>query len=126
MFHVFRRSHKILKSVNALELIPVASVKHEVTDAKTVNLLIPRFSNKFLLKIFTGSRVGDSFKIILDETGSFVWLNIDGKKEVGGITKEVFEHYKTKNILIENAEERISQFITQLYQEGCITFKQLL
>lgn len=123
---VFWKRRKILKSVNALELIPVAVVKYEVTVDRKVSLVIPRFNNKFLRRIFTGARVNESYMMSLDKNGSLVWLSINGEKTIGAISKEISEYYKTTDKSFENAEERISEFLTRLYQEGCISFKQLL
>jgi hypothetical protein len=116
---------KQLKSVNILDLIPVTMVDHEVAVGGKVNLIIPRFNYKFLKKIFTGARISEAFRLLLDETGSHVWLCINGVNTVGAISNEMTEHYREKNIEFDNSEERISKFIEQLYNEGCISFRNL-
>jgi hypothetical protein len=122
---LFRTHRKRLKSVNVLDLIPVATVSQEVTNEGRVNLIIPRFNYNFLLKIFTGAHIRRDFRMLLDETGSLVWLRINGLRTVGIISNEMTEHYRLKSISFDNAEERISKFIIQLYNEGCISFSNL-
>jgi hypothetical protein len=122
---LFWTHRKRLKSVNVLDLIPDATVGHEVTNEGRVNLIIPRFNYNFLLKIFTGAHIRRDFRMLLDETGSLVWLRINGVRTVGVISSEMTEHYILNGISFDNAEERISKFIVQLYNEGCISFSNL-
>jgi len=115
----FFKKRKILKSANLLDLIPVHLVQHELYDNGKVKLLVPRFKQKWLQGVFTGKRKSPEFKISLDEIGSLVWLAIDSNKPVAQIIKNL---EKSENSI----EERVSAFLTRLYQEDLITFKQLL
>ena len=116
---------KILKTTNTLDLIPIALVKHETLENGKIKLIIPRFSSKILAQIFTGKKKSTQFRISLDETGSNVWLCIDGEKSVSEIITELIPILISKNLSIEVIEERVSAFISRLYQEEYITFKQL-
>lgn len=122
MFSIFLKEKKKLKSVNSLDLIPVSLVKYEMVENGKIKLIVPRFKNKILLNIFTGKRISAYFKVSLDETGSKIWLLIDGEKSVDEISKKLDLSGNEK----ENRDEQLTAFITKLYREGFITFHQLL
>jgi hypothetical protein len=122
----FFNRRKILKSTNTLDLVPVKLVSHETIDNEKIKLLIPRFSQKWLQLLFTGKKKSKEFRISLDETGSMVWLCIDGETSVGAIANQIKQNLLIHNISDHNIDERISIFISRLYQEEYITFKQLL
>ena len=58
--------------------------------------------------------------IHLDETGSFVWPLIDGKKDITQIGKEVDEHFGEK---AHPLYERLSQYFSILSSYGFVTFE---
>jgi hypothetical protein len=58
-------------------------------------------------------------KIKLDEIGSAVWNEIDGKKKVGEIADILEKKYGEK---IQPIEERLSKFFTQLKLHQFIDF----
>ena len=122
----FFARRKILKSLNTLELIPITLVSHENTDENKIKLLIPRFSQKWLQNIFTGKKKSTEFRISLDEIGSSIWLLIDSTKTVETIVNQLHSEMQYKNLSVEGLEQRVSIFISRLYQEEYITFKQLL
>ena len=118
----FFRRRKILKSTNSLELIPIKILDHEITQQGRIKLLVPRFKNKILSNIFTGNRKSEYFKISLDEKGSKSWLLIDNVKCISDIAKELL----TDGQSIDDLENSLITFFVKLYNEGFITFKQLL
>jgi hypothetical protein len=122
----FWKRRKFLKSVNALDLVPVPLVRHELTSEGLVKLLIPRFRNKILLHLFTGNRLSTEFKISLDETGSHVWMLIDGKKPAGKIAAELKKIFENKGLKLDSSEERVVAFISRLYQEDYVSFRQVI
>ena len=119
----FFKKRKILKSANLLDLIPVRLVQHEAHENGKIKLLVPRFKQKWLQGVFTGKRKSAEFRISLDEIGSSVWLSIDSNKSVSNIIENLNKNIEEKENSIEG---RISAFLTRLYQEDLITFKQLL
>lgn len=121
----FFARRKILKSISTLELIPIALVSHEKTDNNKIKLLISRFSRKWLQFMFTGEKRSKEFRISLDETGSSIWLLIDGTRTVEAIVNKLNADMTNKSLSVENLEQRVSIFISRLYQEEYITFKQL-
>jgi hypothetical protein len=121
----FFARRKILKNINSLDLVPIALVEHEILENNKVKLIIPRFSKFWLEKIFTGKKISRTFRISLDETGSQVWLLIDGVKNVADIVAQQEAIFASNNQKIDGIAERTSGFISRLYQEEYITFKQL-
>jgi hypothetical protein len=69
------------------------------------------------------SRTKNKFvKLNLDELGSATWLQIDGKKNVQAIADVLKEKFGESLI---QPEERITKFMSQLYLNKMITFKEL-
>lgn len=122
----FWKRRKILRSINALDLVPIPLVMHEITEDGRIKLLIPRFRNKLLQQLFTRQHLSPEFKVSLDETGSKVWLLIDGGKNAGEITDALIKIYESKGLKFDSVEERVVAFITRLYQEDYISFRQIL
>ena len=119
----FLKKRKILKSANLLDLVPVRLVQHETSNDGKIKLLVPRFKHKWLQSVFTGKRKSAEFRISLDEMGRLVWLAIDSGKSVADIIENINKNIEEKENSIDG---RISAFLTRLYQEDLITFKQLL
>lgn len=119
----FRERRQILKGKNALELIPVRLHEHETDSNSQVTILIPKFKKKFIVKYFVPMMKSPNIKLKLDEFGSFVWLNIDGKSSVGTIAKKMVERFGDR---IPEVDDRISKYMTQLYEQRFITFTELL
>ena len=65
----------------------------------------------------------DSFRIHLDELGSATWLAIDGKNSVAEICLILDEQFGEK---IHPVETRVTKFLTLLYDQRYITFKELI
>ena len=59
--------------------------------------------------------------IHLEEFGSFVWLAIDGKRDITAIGKLVREHFGEK---AEPLYERLSTYIKTLHSNGFIDFNK--
>jgi hypothetical protein len=125
MWKKFFKRRRFLKTVNALELVPVTLVRFETNEECRVKLYVPRFANKILQNLFTGKRLTPEFTVSLDETGSMVWLLIDGQRSVGEISAGLKKNFENKDQLFESAEERIVAYISKLYEEDYITFAQL-
>lgn len=118
----FFTRRKILKSTNALELTPFKKNEHEQNTEGLVVILIPKFK-KNELKFLVPRRKSEHIRMNLDELGSAVWLAIDGKKKIKIISQELSEKFREK---IHPAEERILKFLSQLYNNKLISFKELI
>jgi hypothetical protein len=121
----FLKRRNILKSANALDLIPIILIKYELAENNLVKLIVPRFQNKLLKKIFHSNKLKPEFKVTLDEIGSIVWLTIDGQKNIETIIEKMIEHFQNKGSEVNSPENRVIAFLTMLYQEDYITFRQL-
>lgn len=118
----FFKRRKILKNSNYLELTPFKLFGEEVMEDGLVNILIPKFTNPLAVKFLTPRLKSSDIKIKLDEIGSAVWMELDGEKKVGIITKKMESKFGEK---IAPVNERLTTFLTQLYMQKYISFKEL-
>ncbi|HEY9125113.1 MAG TPA: PqqD family protein [Bacteroidales bacterium] len=102
-----------LRKANALELIPVKLVNAKDENIMPITLLVPRFNNRFLTGII---RRPEHFTVRLDETGSKVWLLIDGKRNVFEIT----QHLCAPNEPSDEWFRRVAEFVTSLYKKDLV------
>lgn len=81
------------KSENYLDYIPVVDPRNtwDEKDGKvTINMVHRGIYAKIAQKVFHTPRVSH---IDLDEYGSFLWLQIDGKHSVGDLALAMKEHF---------------------------------
>jgi hypothetical protein len=117
----FFERRKVFKNTNALDLVPVRKVEHQIEEAGNVTIIIPKFRNDKFAKFALGNRKRHIF-IHLDEIGTFTWLAIDGLSNIRAISEKLKEHFGES--LLES-EQRVNKFMSRLYQERYITFRQL-
>lgn len=114
--------NKKFKEKNILELTPYRIYTHEVAENGLVNMLVPRFHNKFLANTL-GSRMKKPFiRVKFDELGSSTWLEIDGHKNVFTVCKILVDKHGEK---IQPVYDRVSKFLNDLYLKHCINFNEL-
>ncbi len=116
----FIKRRKILKNSSLLDLTPFRKIDHEISEEGIVTLLCPKFTNKTLERFIMGNR-SPYIHLKLDETGTACWILIDGKKNVGTIAEEMKQKLQDK----EQIHERLSKFMTLLYSNKYISFKEL-
>lgn len=114
----FFKRRKILKRLNFLEAIPVRVCSHQEEEGGKVTLVVPKFSNQQFNDWFLGRR-SKNFLIRLDEAGSKTWRLIDGNRTVGEISGELEKQNVGETV------ERVTKFMTMLYEQRYITFRQL-
>ena len=119
----FFERRRILRQTNTLELIPVCMRKYKTGEDGTLTLIIPKFKNEKFGKWFLPRNKSPWFSIHLDELGSAVWLEINGRSTVAEIIKSLEGKFKEK---MDPATERVPKFVSQLYAQRYISFKQLL
>ncbi|MGB9663613.1 MAG: PqqD family protein [Ignavibacteria bacterium] len=117
--NLFKRKKREKVEVNLWELIPIRKFDFEKSENELVTILIPKFTNKFLVQYLMPRLKYPFIKIKLDEIGSAVWLEIDGKKKVGDIAEILEQKFGEK---IQPIEERLSKFFTQLKLHHFIDF----
>ena len=122
----FFQRRKILKSVNYLDLTPVRLMEHQWTEEGKIDILLPRFKKGFWREVYSKSRKGEYIYIHLDEIGSAIWLLIDRQKKVNEICIELQESNAEKLQPPEETEKRVTDFLSLLYREKYITFREIL
>jgi hypothetical protein len=122
----FFQRRLILKKANYLHLTPVRMMEFQVDDAGKVNILMPRFKNKFWRTVYRESKKGEFINIHLDETGSAIWLLIDGKESVETIFNALMEKSPEKFSSPGDLQKRITQFMSLLYHQRYISFREIL
>ncbi|GAB4152517.1 MAG: hypothetical protein Fur0015_15170 [Ignavibacteriales bacterium] len=118
----FKERGKILRESNYLDLHPIRLIDFEQDEKGLLTLIIPKFENKFFVKYFVPYMKSPNVKLKLDELGSAAWLAIDGKKSVEEISNELTVKFGEK---IQPAEERLTSFLSQLYEQRIITFEEI-
>lgn len=118
----FKERGKILKQINYLDLHPVRLVESESDENGLLTLLIPKFEIKLFVKYILPLLKSPNVKLKLDELGSAAWNAIDGVKNVHQISIELSEKFGDK---IHPVEERLTKFLTQLYEQKIITFEEI-
>jgi hypothetical protein len=121
----FFKRRKILKGANFLDLRPVRVLAHEVRDDGCVNLLLPRFRNKFSSSVLQPRSKQEHITIRLDRFGSHAWMEITGETTVAGICESLHMQFTDQLHTREDTEDRVTQFLTRLYQERYITFREI-
>jgi hypothetical protein len=118
----FFERRKRLKGANYLELTPIRSVEYETDLNNQITLLLPKFTNAFAKKYIEPRLRTTVFRLKLDELGSASWLAIDGNKNVSTIAEGLLVSIGEK---IQPVEERLTKFLTLLYEQRYITFQEL-
>lgn len=116
-------SKKITKNDNYLELIPVRNKKFnfKTSDQGMVSIIIERdgILDK-VVRLF--AKTPKEMVIDLDEIGSFVWLNIDGSKNIEAISQIVETEFGEK---IQPLIQRFGKYINLLRNNDFITLEKV-
>lgn len=102
-----------LRKANALELVPIKLVNAEDDNIMPITLLVPRFKSCFLTSIINRSA---HFTVRLDETGSKVWLLMDGKRTVLEIAQQLCSPDEPTDEWLQ----RVVSFVTSLYKKDLV------
>ena len=107
---------------NYLDFIPVRSEKHKWKADSSGNVTIYVEHNgifdKVAQKLF---RRPKTTQVHLEETGSFVWMLIDGKSSIYELGKPVKEHFGEK---AEPLYPRLAHYISTLEKCGFVYRKK--
>ena len=115
-----------LKNTNYLDLTPIRVEKEEIIANNRVVILIPKFKSQWAGKHLVPKLKAPYIKLKLDELGSASWLMMDGKKKVSEIALELAEKFGDKNQPDEPFDVRLVKFLTLLYDQKLITFKEII
>lgn len=107
---------------NIKEIIPIRRFEWE-EDQKTGRIIIlrPKFESAFCKKYLLPFFKHKFFKINLDELGTIVWKNCDGKNSVEDIKNAIQKRF---NQDVEEIDERLKKFILQLHREKFVILLQ--
>ena len=102
------------------KLVPERKMHWEIDpDTKYVVLKKPKLKNPLLKKYLLPRLKRPDFSVKLDNIGTFVWQNIDGKRTFGEIADKM---KKELGESVEPVEDRLGQFINLLRKYDFITF----
>lgn len=118
----FNERRRILKNSNYLDLTPTRTYEFEKSDNGTISILVPKFTNRFTVKLILPLAKSKVVKIKLDKFGSETWLLIDNRRTVNEIGKELVRIFGNE---INPVEERLTRFLTTLYEQRLISFKEI-
>jgi hypothetical protein len=114
---------KVLKEANFLDLTPLPRYHHERETDGSAKIFIPRFKGIILGRWLQPRLKHPWITISLDESGSATWFLCDGKRNVRSICQELRKELGDKT---EPTEERVTTFLSQLYKNKIITFKEIM
>jgi hypothetical protein len=118
----FRRT-RILKHANFLELTPMQQHNYRMESDGTATILIPKFTGWLASRILQPRVKHKYITLALDELGTATWLLCDGHQSVKTICKALKAKFGDK---IRPAEQRITTFLSQLYKDNIIIFKEIV
>lgn len=111
-----------MTDVNLLDLIPDQVMKFEESGNGLITILKPKFNNKIIAR-HIGSRLKNpDYKVNLDQFGSFVWKQCNGKNTVEQIGNLLKENFKED---IEPVYDRLAVFIQSLARYKFIEYTNL-
>ena len=112
---------QISSSINLLSLTPIRTVEWKDDERNLVTLLKPKFQNPYLARFILPRLKKPFFKISLDDIGSFVWLNCDGRQTVKIIAEKLKQEFGES---VEPLYERIGHFFQSLEKNHFIRYKE--
>jgi hypothetical protein len=118
----FTMGKRTRADVNLLDLVPRRTAEHELDDARIVTILMQRFRNRYLERLFVPRFRSKYIRIKLDDIGSEVWLLCDGRRtvrEIASLMKEKFDER------IEPCNDRLALFLQQLERAHFISYVNL-
>lgn len=110
-------------SLNYLDMHPFRNYEYVFREEGLVDVLVPRFTSKFAKKYILPRMKNPYIHANLDDLGSFLWLNIDGKTNVARLIQLMSDKFGER---VQPATERVLVFLTQLYKAGFINFYELI
>lgn len=121
----FFQRRKILRNAKQMELRPVRLRDHQFTKDGNICLIVPKFQKRWMRDFFISGRRKKHITIYLDELGTATWLEIDGEKNIQQISDRLKEKMGEKIQPLDEVEDRVTKFLSQLYEQRYITFREL-
>ncbi len=108
---------------NFLDMIPVRNITEFNREGDKITLTIPKFKSEWMRKWLIPANRSKYFRIHLDETGSKVWLLIDGIRNTDEICNLLSNSGSDPINADNSADLRVTEFLRQLYKNRFIVFK---
>lgn len=116
------KKKEALKDKNLMELIPVRNYEHNKKEDGLIDVLVPRFTDKFFGKYLQPKMKNKHIRANLDAVGSFTWEQIDGNNTVYQISENLKQHFGEEGL--PDHVQRLAFFISQLFRNNFIYFKE--
>jgi hypothetical protein len=100
-------------------LVPVRAHRWEEGDAGRVTVFVPKFSGRFTRRWLMPLLARPEVRLRLDELGSFVWRECDGRTTVAELAERVHRRFGDAP---GEALSRVSSFVRQLARTTSVTF----
>lgn len=95
-------------ALNLLELVPKHAREFETDANGIVTVRVPRFKYDWMARHLLPRRKDPQIHTRLDAYGSFVWLRIDGVRDVADIGRELEAHFGAD---VHPVYERLGMFV---------------
>jgi hypothetical protein len=109
---------KTVEALNLLELIPKRVREFDMDENEIVTVNMPRFEHAWMLRHLVPSWKSPYMRTRLDDVGSFIWLQCDGKTPVHVIADRLLERFGED---IEPVHDRLKVFLQQLTRRTWMT-----
>lgn len=107
---------------NWLLLVPERNLAWEINaETNLVELKKPKLKNKWLKKYLLPYMKNPEYRVKLDNIGTFVWNNIDGKQSCLEISEKMKREFGSS---VDPVEERLGKFFQSLIRYDFILFPQ--
>jgi len=108
---------------NWREMVPavVATAGTIFHENGLASIVLPRYKNRWMIKLFVNEKRKNEIRLDLDELGTAVWQQINGENSVQNILNNLHEIGETEF----QFEERVIQFLSNLYRDKIITLRYL-
>ena len=105
---------------NLLDLVPEQKYQANTREDGTVEVIVPRYWDNFIGRLFSRFIKSTPFRINLDRIGTRTWQLCDGRKTVHEIGEILHREFGTE---IEPVYERLGLFFKQMENQQLIDWK---
>jgi len=119
---MFGKRKRAGNEIDYMDLTPNLNYGSARREDGMIDVLVPKFKNSFARKYINHRMKSPYIKANLDELGSAVWEKIDGKSKVRDIADSLKHKYANN---VEQIQDRLTRYLTQLYNAGFISFIEL-
>ncbi len=106
---------------NVFDYIAEPAVRWQIGREEKVDLLIPKFTNRWMKKVFGSLVRNPDIHIHLDDFGSFIWQQLDGRRTLPEIGRALEAKFGAS---VQPVYERLGLFVNMLAQRKFITLRK--